>query len=86
MPLCSALDLAVVRISREISFLIEPGERRSASEELAIEKGKLPTQVQVPSSNLAVGGISSAIDEAVIGLAWLGWSHWNSGLEEEGLL
>lgn len=26
-------------------------------EELAIEKGKLPTQVQVPSSNLAVGGI-----------------------------
>ncbi|WJX82625.1 non-specific serine/threonine protein kinase [Trifolium repens] len=57
----------------------EPGERRSGSEELAIEKGKLPTQVQVPSSNLAVGGISSAIDEAVIGLAWLGWSHRNSG-------
>ncbi|MED6142250.1 hypothetical protein PIB30_111824, partial [Stylosanthes scabra] len=32
--------------------------------------------------DLAVIGIS----EAVIGLAWLGWSHWNSGLEEEGLL
>lgn len=64
----------------------EAGKRLKASEELAIEKGKLPTQVQVPSSNLAVGGISEAIDEAVIGLAWLGWSHWNSGLEEEGLL
>lgn len=50
--LCSALDLAVVRTRsshREIPFLIEPGERRSASEELAIEKGKLQTQVQVPS-------------------------------------
>ncbi|MED6186086.1 NADH dehydrogenase (Ubiquinone) iron-sulfur protein [Stylosanthes scabra] len=31
--------------------------------------------------DLVVVGIS----EAVIGLAWLGWSHQNSGFEEEGL-